>query len=186
RRRDTRPADCRAGDPQGREQRSGPSRSRRLIRRSARHRTWRSGHEHGDLALVTLEGESDLLCREDQTARSVEKKVDRHVRSGEPDGAQDLFRILDVDVASDRKSQEAHRLLSVDHRDEPGLAPLLEAMESPVPAKLEHLLLVERDEELSKDEQPEEPREVEHRRSMLASPAMRRFVQFRTWRARAR
>src|SRR5438094_6692719 len=107
--------------------------------------------------MVALECESGLLACEDQAARSVDKKVDRHVRWGEPDGAQDLLGILDVDVASDRKSKEAHGLLAVDHRDEPRPAPLLEAMESPVPAEREHLLLVERDEELGDDEEPEEP-----------------------------
>ena len=115
------------------------------------------GHEDGDLALVALECESDLLGREDQAARSVDKKVDRHVRWGEPDGTQDLLGILDVNVPSDWKSKEAHRLLPMDHRDEPRPAPLLEAMESPVPAERKHLLLVERDEELGDDEEPEEP-----------------------------
>jgi hypothetical protein len=42
----------------------------------------------------------------------------------------------------------------MDHRDEAGLAPLLEAMERSVPAELEHLLLVEGDEELGEDEEP--------------------------------
>ena len=129
--------------------------------RAARHGV--VGHKDGHLALVTLECERDLLRGKDEAAGGVHQKIDRHLRRGEPNGAQDLLGIFYVDVASDRKTEEAHGLLAMDHRDQPGLAPLLEAMECPVSAELEHLLLVEGNEELSEDEEPEEPREVDHR-----------------------
>ena len=112
------------------------------------------GDEDGDLALMTLERERDLLRGEDEAARGVHQEIDRHLRRGEPNGAQDLLGIFYVDVASDRKAEEAHRLLAMDHRDEAGLTPLLEAMERPVPAEREHLLLVEGNEELGEDEEP--------------------------------
>ena len=49
------------------------------------------------------------MCRND---------VHRHVGVGHLDRAQDFFRIIDVDVAGDRKAQEAHRFLTMDEQDD--------------------------------------------------------------------
>jgi flagellar biosynthesis chaperone FliJ len=59
----------------------------------------------------------DLLRRQRETARRVEDDVDRHVVCGEPQRAQELLAVLDVDVAQQRKAEDAHRLLPVDERD---------------------------------------------------------------------
>jgi hypothetical protein len=52
--------------------------------------------------------------------------VERHASVGHMNGAQDRFRVVQVDVPHQRKTQEAHGLLTVDHQDEAGAALLLD------------------------------------------------------------
>jgi len=109
---------------------------------------------------VTLQGERDLFRSQHQAARRVDEKVNGHVLGGEADRPEDLLGILDVNVSSDGKAEEAHGLLAMDHRDETRLASLLETVERPVPPELEHLLPVQRYKELREHEKPDEPGQV--------------------------
>src|SRR5207245_3018265 len=70
----------------------------------------------------------------------------------------------------DREAEEAHGLLPVDHRDDARPAPAFEAADRASPLELEKALLVERDEELSDEEEPQEPGQIGHYASPRARP----------------
>src|SRR5206468_1537035 len=141
--------------------------------------------ESGHLSLMALQRERDLLRSEDESSGRVNDQVDRHVRRGEPYRAEHLLGILDVDVARDREPQKAHRLLAMDHRDESRPPALLECVELPVPLKSEHLLLVQGNEELGEDEEPEEPGKIRHVDRMRFSCVCRLPYRDAAWRSRA-
>jgi hypothetical protein len=68
------------------------------------------------------EGGRDLLGGEDEAAGRVEDHLDRPVRRGVADRAEDALGVVDVDVADDREAEQRHRLLPVDERDDGGAA----------------------------------------------------------------
>jgi hypothetical protein len=70
----------------------------------------------------------------------VQDKIDRDLGMGQLDRAQHLFRVLDVDVAGERQTEERKGLLPVDKGDHPVAAPLLEEAERPYPANEEDAL----------------------------------------------
>jgi len=78
---------------------------------SARHGVVRD--EDGDLGLVIADRLRDLQCSQHQPARCVQDEVEWHVFVGHLDGAKNLFRVVDVDVARNRKAEEPHGLLPV-------------------------------------------------------------------------
>jgi hypothetical protein len=96
--------------------------------RAAAHRV--VGHVHRHLALAGADRVRDLLGGECEAARRVQHDVDRDVLGREPERAQHLLAVLDVDVAHEREADEAERLLAVDEGDQPVLgAPLPAAQE---------------------------------------------------------
>ncbi len=56
---------------------------------------------------------------------------------GQTDGAQDVFGVVDIDVADERKSQEAHGLLPMHHHDHTRAAFALEFQHSALASGLE-------------------------------------------------
>ena len=98
---------------------------------AARHGVVR--HQHRHLALVPLEGVGDLVRGQHQAAGGVQDEVDGHVRRRHADGPQHLLRVLDVDVAAERKAEEPDALLAVDHGDDAGAAALLEGAQHAAP-----------------------------------------------------
>jgi len=89
---------------------------------------------------MPAERKGDLLGGQHQPARRVQDQIDRHICRREFDRSQDLLRVLDVDVASDRQPQEAKDLLPVDQSDHAGAAQPLDVVQEALPRCLDHLL----------------------------------------------
>jgi hypothetical protein len=113
--------------------------------------------EDGDLAAVALERVRDLSGRQHEPARRVDDQVDRVVGVGQLDGAEDLLRVVDVDVAHERKAEEAHGLLAMHERDDARAARLLEPLQDAQPLRLQDLLP---DHRLEPDEEERHPPEI--------------------------
>jgi hypothetical protein len=77
--------------------------------RAARHRVMR--HEYRDLRAVRADGPGDLKGGEDEAAGRMQNDVERNIIVGHLNGAEHLFGVVVVDVESDRKAQQPHRLL---------------------------------------------------------------------------
>ena len=61
-------------------------------------------HENCDLALVSLDGASNLRGSEDQSAGGVQHDVERHFGVRQLDRAQDFLGVVNVDVANQGKT----------------------------------------------------------------------------------
>ena len=97
--------------------------------------------EDRDLAFAFADGGRDLRRRQDQPSRSVEHEVQRHLGIRHHAGADDVLGIVDVDVAHQRESEQAHRLLPVNEQDDARLALPLEARQQALARVLEKSLL---------------------------------------------
>jgi hypothetical protein len=75
------------------------------------------GNDCRDGAVVVGERGRDLTRGDDEPAGRVEDDLDRLALRSRPDRPQRALRVVDVDVAHERKAQERHRLLAVDERD---------------------------------------------------------------------
>ncbi len=85
--------------------------------RAARHRiVW---DKHRDLPPVVANRPGNLQRREHQAAGRLEDQVEGHLGIGHVNRADHVFRILDVDIADDRETQQAHRLLAMHQEDHP-------------------------------------------------------------------
>ncbi len=125
--------------------------------RSARHRVmW---YEHGDLPFVAADSTGDLQRREDETSRCVQNEVQGDVVVGHMDRAEDLFRVVYVDIAHDRKSEEPHRLLTMHEQDDAGVTLPLQLGDLPHPHGIQHALPQDR---LKRRQHKEDPENIEH------------------------
>jgi hypothetical protein len=71
----------------------------------------------------------------------VENYVNRHIGIRQADRAQDVLGIVDIDVTDDGKAEQAHRLLAMDHSYYTGVSFSLEAQDSALASRFEHVLL---------------------------------------------
>ncbi len=96
------------------------------------------GYEHGHLGGVAVQGARDLFGRQYQASRGVQEDVYRHLGRRQPDGPEDLFRVLDVDVPGQGHAEKGQRLLAMDHADETRSPLPLEPAHQPHALGLEH------------------------------------------------
>src|SRR5258708_18001919 len=82
---------------------------------TARHCVMR--HKDSHLSVMVAESPRDLKRGKHQAAGSMDNQVDRHSSIGQADGAENLLGVVDIDVANDRKSKQAHGLLTMNHYD---------------------------------------------------------------------
>ncbi len=109
-----------------------------------------------DLPLMTLQRTGNLLRRQDQAARGVQHHVYGHIRRRESDGPQNPLRVLNVNVPGDGEPQQAHRLLAVNHRDDPALALHLQGANRGLAPHNQQPLLEQRDKGLQQKQEPEQ------------------------------
>ncbi len=121
-------------------------------------------YKYRDLTLVLTDRFCDLQCRKDKTTRRVEHEVERHVVVRHLDGAQNLFGIVDVDIACDGKPEEPHRLLPMHQQDHSRFSLAFEFRDLAHPHGLEHLLLQHR---LDRREYEEKPDKITERHEVL-------------------
>src|SRR5580704_9732386 len=95
----------------------------------------------GYLAGMLSESPGYLERGEHQTSRRVKDYVDRHIAIRQANSTQDLFGIVNVDVADNRKPQETHGLLAMDHRDHARVPLSFKARESAAARGFQHVLL---------------------------------------------
>src|SRR5205814_4945208 len=93
----------------------------------------------------------DLQRCDRQASWRMQDDVDRLFARCGPDGVQDFLCVIHVDIARDRKAEEAHRLLTMDYCDDSRLASLLYTRElggafCPQPARCDERLQREEDE----------------------------------------
>src|SRR6202045_4338745 len=122
------------------------------------------GHKHRNLGLVLTDRLGDLQRRQYQTPRSVEDEVERYLGIRQLNGAQNLFGIIDVDVARDGKSEEPHGLLPMHQQDHPRFSLAFEFRDLAQPHGLKHLLLQHR---LDRREYEEKPDQITERHETL-------------------
>ena len=79
-------------------------------------------YERGDFALVLFDCLGDLQRSEHQPAGSMKDNIERHFPISHVNGADDLLRIVDIDVAKDREAQEIHGFLAMHQKDHPRAA----------------------------------------------------------------
>jgi hypothetical protein len=84
--------------------------------------------------------------------------------TGHLDRAQHLFRVIHIDITHDRKSQELHRLLTVDEQDDPRVPLSLELRDLPHAHGVQHALP---DDRLQRRQHEKDPKDVEHRHEIL-------------------
>ena len=82
---------------------------------AARHGIVR--HERSDLAFMFEYRARDLGRCQDQPSGGVEHQIQWNFRIRQMNRTEDLFTVVDVDVAKQRKTQEAHCLLSMYQQD---------------------------------------------------------------------
>jgi hypothetical protein len=85
----------------------------------------------------------------------MEDEIDGYVAIGHADGAQDLLGVVDVDIADERKSQQPHGLLPMNHHDHARATFALEFQHPALACGLESSLLQERLERGEHEEEPE-------------------------------
>src|SRR5882757_496270 len=130
--------------------------------RAARHGV--VGHKDRDLALVLTDSLRDLQCRKYQTARRVENEVEWYIGIRHLDRTQNVFGIVDVDVAGNRKTEKPHGLLPMHQQDHPRFPFALELRNLADPHGLEHLLPQHG---LDRREYEEEPDNITDRHGIL-------------------
>src|SRR5882757_7751583 len=130
--------------------------------RAARHGV--VGHKDRDLALVLTDSLRDLQRGQDETARRVENEVEWHIGIRHLDRTQNVFGIIDVDVAGNRKTEKPHGLLPMHQQDYPRFPFALELRNLADAHGLEHLLPQHR---LDRGEYEEEPDNITHRHGIL-------------------
>src|SRR5258708_15015146 len=106
----------------------------------------------------------DLQCRKYETARRVENEVERHICIRHLDRTQNLFGIIDVDVAGNRKTEKPHGLLPMHQQDHPRFPFALEVRNLADTHGLEHLLPQHR---LDRREYEAAPDNITHRHGIL-------------------
>ena len=117
-------------------------------------------HEDRDLGFVVANGLRDLERRQDQAARRVENHVERHIVVRHLDGAQNILRVVDVDIAGQGKTEESHRLLPVDEQNDPRISLPLQLRDLPRAHGVEHLLTQDGLQRGKDEEKPEKIRDM--------------------------
>jgi len=78
----------------------------------------------------------------------------RHMGVGQPDGAQDLLGILDIDIADEGDTQKTQSLLAVNKRNEARFSILLNLVEKLDSAHIQQTPLQDRDDKRDYKKQP--------------------------------
>jgi hypothetical protein len=99
----------------------------------------------------------DLQRRKHQPARRMEDEVKRHVVVRHLDGAENVFGIIDVDVAHYRKAEQPHRLLPVHEQDHARVSLTFELRDLARAHGLQHALSQHR---LDRGEHEEQPKKI--------------------------
>ena len=102
----------------------------------------------------------DLKRRQHEAARRVQNHVERHVVVRHLDGAQNVLRVVDVDVAGQRKTKEPHRLLSVHQQNDPGIPASLQLRDLSRAHEVDHLLTQDGLQRGKDEEKPEKIRDM--------------------------
>ena len=117
------------------------------------------GDKYRDFARPVVDCPSYLECGQHQPSRCVQDQIDRDLWVGQLDGTDDFLGVIDIDIAKDRKPQKAHRFLTMDEHDHPGLAFPLDASDHPLPGRLDHFLAEHR---LKSRKHEKNPEDVHH------------------------
>jgi hypothetical protein len=86
------------------------------------------------------QGIGDLFRRKDQSSRRMKGQIDGHIIVGQFDRPEDLFRILNIDVAGNWESKQGQRFLAMDEYDRSTITLLLQGSNHSPAGRLEHLL----------------------------------------------
>jgi hypothetical protein len=97
-------------------------------------------HEHCNLRLVVADRTGDLDCGEHQAARRMQNDIQWHIGVRHVNGAENLFGVIDIDVAHEREPQEPHRFLPVHEQDDPRVTLSLQLRDFARAHRLQHAL----------------------------------------------
>lgn len=113
------------------------------------------GYEDGDLGLMVANRLRDLQRREHQSARRMQNEVERYLFVRHLDGPENLFGIIDIDVASHREAEESHGFLPVHEQDHPRLSLVFKLPKLPHTHCFQHALLQHGLDRREDEEQPD-------------------------------
>lgn len=102
----------------------------------------------------------DLKRSQHEAARRVQNHVERHVVVRHLDGAQNVLRVIDVDIAGQWKTEKPHRLLSVHQQNDPGIPASLQLRDLSRPHEVHHLLTQDGLQRGKYEEKPEKIRDM--------------------------